>query len=303
MKTLSIKKAVQFYLFKLRATGGSPNTMCTYQTELEQWREFIKTRFPSVRDIHQFHVRHLFTYQQHLEKLMAENKLKPATLKKKIQILKAFFKVLYTEKMIPQNIAYSLVLPQLKIVKKPDYLDPKEINLFLSTVKSSKYKYKTRDYAMLCVLYYLGVRISELVSLKWQDIDLTERIIRIYRNKNSTFEYLPMHNKLQEALSILYHQCSTLKKSDYVFLSKYNTVLTRNGCHSIIKKYIQQLPFKKEFQISAHTFRHSFISTCIKNNISLEEIQLFTGHLDANSLKYYTKLHLEDQDEVLEALG
>ena len=155
-----------------------------------------------------------------------------------------------------------------------------------------------RNKAMLELMYGTGLRVSELVNLKLQDIDLTEDIVRTF-GKGSKERIIPLGEYASFSLNeyINKYRSSMLKKynNEYLFLNNHGNKMTRQGFFKIIKIIADQKGINKS--LSPHTLRHSFASHMLKYGADLRTIQELLGHSDISTTQIYTHITNEKLKE------
>ena len=151
---------------------------------------------------------------------------------------------------------------------------------------------------MLELMYSSGLRVSELVNLTVNDIDLTNSLVRIF-GKGSKERIIPINDYANESLNnyILYHRFNLFKKGEnnYLFLNNHGTKMTRQGFFKILKKIAQENNIKTE--LSPHTLRHSFATHLLKHGADLRSIQELLGHSDISATQIYTHISNEKLKE------
>ena len=148
---------------------------------------------------------------------------------------------------------------------------------------------------MLELLYATGLRVSELINLKLQDIDFSQDIIRTF-GKGSKERIIPIGDYAKEYLEkyIYEYRSSMLKRenNEYIFLNNHGKQMTRQGFFKIIKKIAKEKGINKE--LSPHTLRHSFASHLLKYGADLRTIQELLGHSDISTTQIYTHITNEE---------
>lgn len=184
----------------------------------------------------------------------------------------------------------------------PNYLKMDEIKRIINIALESTDKNKYRDALILIVLASYGCRRNELLSIRWNDIDWYNNSITITREKNETADVLPLPNKVKVALK--QYMVTLVNPKGYVFQSRQSSHLSPSAFTNVVNKYINISGFGKEknFKITPHTFRHSFITACVRNNFPNAKIKRYTGHKDDNSLEPYTHLVYEDLRDVSDTI-
>jgi integrase len=300
--------AFKLYLYR---EGKSTATEKAYIADIKFFRDFLKSELNNkVRYVHQISLVEIRQYKDYLLTKMHKGRIKRATVDRKFNALKTYFTFLEKEHDIT-NIIKNDPFSNRKLGKDsgrdylPNYLKPSEIKVILDTIKGSDNKNKYRDYAIFQILINLGCRRSEVLALKWNDIDFYEDTIQITREKTSNADILPLPSSVKTAL--LDYRDTLVKTGDYVFRSRESEKLSVSTFTSTINKWVQESGIEegKDFKITAHTFRHSFITLCVKNNVPTEKIMRYTGHKDRESLDIYTHLKvidLKDTNNLIESV-
>ena len=147
---------------------------------------------------------------------------------------------------------------------------------------------------MLELMYSSGLRVSELINLNVNDIDLMNSTVRIF-GKGSKERIVPLNDYASEALKnyILYHRATLFKhgENNYLFLNNHGNKMTRQGFFKILKKIALENNIKTDF--SPHTLRHSFATHLLKYGADLRSIQELLGHSDISTTQIYTHITSE----------
>lgn len=281
---ISIENAIEEFLrYLLIDKGYSNNTIESYKTDLDKFLEYNKGK--TISDISNNDLKNYV-------KWLKENKLNEKSISRNISCLRSFYKFLVIEKYTKNNIADSVYLPKIKKML-PTTLTEEEVTNLLDVDLTDCFSYRNK--AMLEVMYATGMRVSELVNLKLNDIDLSQDIIRVF-GKGSKDRIVPIGDYAKEYLTIYLKEYRSfmLKKynNDYVFLNNHGSKMTRQGFFKIIKKLASEKGIKKE--LSPHTIRHSFASHLLKYGADLRTIQELLGHSDISTTQIYTHLTNEE---------
>ncbi len=281
---ISIEDAIEEFLrYLLIDKGYSNNTIESYKMDLDKFKEFNKGK--NISDISNNDLKKYV-------KWLKENKLNEKSISRNISCLRSFYKFLVIEKYTKNNTADSVYLPKIKKMLPTTLTEEEVINLLdIDLIDCFSYRNK----AMLEVMYATGMRVSELVNLKLNDIDLSQDIIRVF-GKGSKDRVVPIGDYAKKYLTIYLkdYRSSMLKKynNDYVFLNNHGSKMTRQGFFKIIKKLASEKGIKKE--LSPHTIRHSFASHLLKYGADLRTIQELLGHSDISTTQIYTHLTNEE---------
>jgi len=186
-------------------------------------------------------------------------------------------------------------LPKLE-KKLPDFLTFEEVDKLLNINPTKPIDY--RNVAMLETIYASGLRVSELVDLKINNIDFDECILRIY-GKGSKERIVPINDASKNALKTYINDYRDYllrgKDSEYVFINNLGTKITRQGFFKILKKVCNENGIKKT--VSPHTLRHSFATHLLNNGADLRVIQELLGHSNLTTTQIYSHLTNEKVKE------
>jgi len=271
----------------------SPSTLRAYQADLREFSEFI-----SVEGIGEFSEVDHFCIRNHISRLAEERCLSKRTIGRKLASLRSFFKFLVSRGFFKSNPALYVRTPKLD-KKLPVCLSGKEMDRLLSTPPPSGFAGR-RDRCILEVLYSTGVRVSELVSMNWGDIE-PENGTGVVRGKGKKERMVILGPYACRALAV-YRTAAELKytkafrNDDPVFLNKYGTRLTSRSVRRILKKYISKAGL--DSRVSPHTLRHTFATHLLQGGADLRSIQELLGHENLATTQVYTHLAPEEFREV-----
>lgn len=270
-----------YYLKNVKNT--SENTIVSYERDLKKLRIFLEAQ--QVGHISQITATNLNSYILHMEK---EGK-KPSTISRSVASMKAFFQYLQREGILKQDLTEELRAP--KIEKKiPEVLSTNEVELLLNQTKGSTPK-ELRDSAMLELLYATGIRVSELIHLQVEDINLQMEYIRC-RDANKE-RIVPFGSVAKEAVAkyLAEGRNELLKEEEnpWLFINCFGQPMSRQGFWKLIKGYGKKAGIKNE--ITPHTLRHSFAAHLVNNGADLHSVQEMLGHSDISSTQIYARVN------------
>lgn len=273
----------EFLRYLLIDKGYSNNTINSYRIDLEKFLDYNKDK--NINDISNEDIKEYV-------KWLKKNKLNEKSISRNISCLKSFYKFLVIEKFVKNNPSDSVIMPKIK-KSLPNILTEEEVLKLLDVKLNDNFSYRNK--AMIELMYATGLRVSELVNLKLQDIDLNQDIIRTF-GKGSKERIIPIGDYAIEYLKkyINEYRPSMLKKnnSEYLFLNNHGNKMTRQGFFKIIKKIAKENGINKE--LSPHTLRHSFASHLLKYGADLRTIQELLGHSDISTTQIYTHVTNEE---------
>ncbi|MBN7774270.1 tyrosine-type recombinase/integrase [Clostridium aminobutyricum] len=274
----------------------NPKTLKAYKIDITQ---FLRVS----NQIDEFlNKSYLSNYVTQLHKLY-----KPKTIKRKIASIKAFYNWLEFEEFIQEN-------PFSKINLKfhePRTL-PKTINLdgITALLKTAYQELTTnsdsycktmaclRDIAVLELLFASGMRVSELCSLREEDISLINGRVRIY-GKGSKERFITISN--EEVLLALrnYNDAfrERIRKSEYLFVNRLHNRLSEQSVRFMIKKYAKKAKIQQH--LTPHMFRHSFATLLLEEDVDIRYIQQILGHSSITTTQIYTHVSTKKQQDIL----
>ncbi len=261
----------------------SKNTLQSYNRDLQKFYSYISMQ--GITDITKVTGTTLNSYMLFLEK----NGSAPASITRNIASIKTFYNYLFQKRIIDENPTLTLKTP--KIDKKlPDILTVTETDKLLNQpdLKSPK---GLRDKAMLELLYATGIRVSELISLNLNDVNL--KLGYIICNTGSKERVVPFGKKAKNSLSAYLKSArNELLKGDnssYLFTNCSGKAMSRQGFWKLIKHYGELAGIDAE--ITPHILRHSFAAHMVENGADLHAVQKMLGHSDISSTQLYTNMN------------
>ncbi len=268
----SIIKKFENYLL---AQKKSRNTVREYKSLVKNFLEFEK-KDPihiSIEDV-----------EKYREYLVIEKHASKQTIYLAMKALQSFFKFL--------NRSDLSKIPAPKRSKKlPVYLNSLEMNRLIDA--SSKNK---RDHAIIVLLAYSGMRVSELCSLDIEDIDFIEGIVRIRSGKGDKDRIVVIDKKAIETLKDYLHD--EKRFSGPLFLSQKNSRITSVQVERLIRKYSKLAGISKH--VTPHVIRHTFATTLLKNGADIRFIQQLLGHSSISTTEIYTHVDESTLREIYE---
>jgi integrase/recombinase XerD len=222
----------------------------------------------------------------YLGRLRAEG-LSSRSLSRNLVSLRQFFRYLVNEKLMVENPTLEIESPRLK-KGLPKYMHEEDVQKLLEQ-PDRKSPGGLRDLAMMELLYATGLRVSELVSVKLNDINLDRNFVRTM-GKGSKERIVPIGDYASEALRKYLSEARPAllkgRSSTYCFVSRRGGPLTRQGFWKRIKAYARQAGLPKE--ISPHLLRHSFATHLLEHGADLRTVQEMLGHANIATTEIYT---------------
>ncbi|MDP4637276.1 MAG: site-specific tyrosine recombinase XerD [Crocinitomicaceae bacterium] len=263
--------------------GLAENSILAYQHDVDKLKEFASSK-SSLPDQLSYDDLKLFLTTLYDLGLSARSQARI------ISGIKQFYGFLLLENLIKEDPSELLEQPKLGR-KLPEVLTIEEIDSLLAAIDLSKNE-GHRNRAMLETLYSCGLRVSELVGLRFSDLFFEEGFIRVI-GKGNKERLVPVSPQVQKEIDIyqqhIRNHLNIQKGSEnIVFLNRRGAQLTRVMVFTIIKNLAESIGLKKN--ISPHTFRHSFATHLIEGGANLRAIQEMLGHESITTTEIYTHL-------------
>lgn len=285
-----MKETVDSFLnFMTVERGVSPNTQVAYKNDLYQLVDYLeKNHSDDTKDISWGLVDEqvISAYIVRLHDLGYSD----TTRARKIASAKSLFGFLMDENIIKIDPTENLSSPRVGR-SLPEALAVEEINRLLSSVAHGETPESKRDQAMLELIYASGMRVSELVSLDTDDVNLEEGYVRCL-GKGAKERVIPIHQKAIDALTVYLEQSrpiiATRKSGRAAFLNRRGERLTRQGFWLILKGHAKRAGINGK--ITPHTLRHSFATHLLQGGAPLRHVQELLGHASITTTQVYTHL-------------
>ncbi len=276
----------------------SANSIEAYLHDVELLRQFMAVCYPNVSPL-KVVTRQLQAFLQHIGELGMSAHSQARILSG----LKAFYKYLFSEELIDKDPTDLIEGPRLGR-KLPDTLSYHEIEKMLNGIDLSSAE-GGRNRAMLEVLYSSGLRVSELVELKMNNVYFDIGFLRVVGKGNKerlvpigrdALRFLKIYSKDIRGQSP--HKPVQKGFDTYVFLNRNGRKLTRVMIFTIIKNLARQVGLNKT--VSPHTFRHSFATHLIEGGADLRVVQEMLGHESITTTEIYTHLDRDYLRQVIQ---
>jgi len=270
-----------YYLFLER--GLAENTLVSYRMDLADYQASCQKE--GLDPLSGAGRQAIMLY---LLKLKKEGRA-PATISRRLAALRTFYHYLLNERVLAQDPTNNLESPRI-YERLPHVLNVAEVENLLNQPRVND-PAGIRDKAMLELLYATGIRVSELITLDLEHLDLQHGFIRCL-GKGSKERLIPFGSMASRYVSLyLQRGRSRLIKdrlTPALFVNRRGFRLTRQGFWKIIKKYALQAGITKE--IHPHTLRHCFATHLLENGADLRSVQELLGHADISTTQIYTHL-------------
>ena len=219
---------------------------------------------------------------------------KRTTIIRKTMCIKGLYKYLKKEGLIDVNLADIEISKGEKVL--PVVLNEEEVNKLFDSIEVDDNNYYL-DITLLKIMYYSGLRVSELISLKKQDIYFKGNYLKVF-GKRSRERIVPFSDDakkiMNEYLSLYRNLINS--KSDFFFIHLDGKKVTRQYVYLMVRKYASIARINK--RVSPHTLRHSFATTLLEKGAKLKDVQMLLGHTNIETTQIYT--HISKTKEIEE---
>ena len=267
----------------------SPHTVTAYEHDLSQFFSFLQEKL----EINQLPDVHTEDIRAWIISLLEDESLQAKSVNRKISAVRAFYRYKLKIKELTTNPTLSIHAP--KIPKKlPQYVDVKDMEHLFSDIPFEDSFEGVRDRTILELFYATGMRLSELLNIKTQDIHLQDNTVKVLGKRNKE-RIIPFGNKLSELLTIylgyLEKKFVEGTKNNYIFVTAKGEQLYPKAVYRIVRKYLDMVTTIDKR--SPHVIRHTFATHMLNNGADLNAIKTILGHSSLASTQVYTHNSIE----------
>lgn len=267
----------------------SVNTLKAYDFDLNEFTTFLEEQ--NIDSFQKVNLKELRLYVAHLN----EKNIKAVTINRKISVLKKFFGFIYEIKEIENNPSRDLrFLKPEKNIEPP--LSDLEIKELLDIEFDRTDIGEFRDYLIIRLLFFTGMRRTELITLNINSIDLQGNIIKVL-GKGNKMRQIPISPKLSEILKEYIEKVKNkfdLRKS--LFYTNKGKLIYPEFVYKLTNNYLSVVTSKKKK--SPHVMRHSFATQLMKKGVDINSLKELMGHSAISSTERYTHYNIEELKEV-----
>lgn len=270
-----------FFDYLMVEKGVAENTRLAYRRDLRKFFYFLEKRKKNFWQVSADELS-LFLQEQ------SRSGLSSRSLARLVAALRSFFRFLVIDGYLKKNPAAHLTTPRLWF-NLPHFLTVTEIEKLLNQPKESDPQGK-RDRAILELLYATGLRVSELIRLKIDQVNLQATYL-ICRGKGGKERVVPFGSRAEQALKNYLLEVRPLflkKDSPYLFLTRQGKPFTRQGLWKLLHQYAVSAGL--EDKVSPHVLRHSFATHLLERGADLRSVQILLGHSQITTTQIYTHL-------------
>ncbi len=280
---MQINEAIEDFInFCIFEKGLSDKTRESYKNDLEIYKKFLNdNNIDNVNRIKKENIKEFIKQRSNEE---------PSTVAHNLTVIKNFHKYLVKENIVNEDESLYIERPKLRKLL-PKTLSIEDVDILLDIKLNTPFDYRNK--AMLELIYGCGLRVSELINLEINDIDLINCQIRIL-GKGSKERDIPLGEYSIDYLKKYIenrHLLLKKKQCNKLFVNNHGNGMTRQGFFKLLKKLLQEKGLNPN--VSPHTLRHSFATHLINSGADLRSIQEMLGHSDISTTKIYTEVSNE----------
>ena len=266
----------------------SPHTLTSYKTDLLQFKNFLLDTY-SISNAEEASYPIIRSWIMEL----AEKKLEPKTLNRKIASIRAYYRFLQKENRIIENPTKRIVAPKIK-KKLPQFVVEQEMDNLLERIPFTEDFSGLRDKLVLDILYSGGLRLSELVNLKEADVNYYDQTISVI-GKGNKQRVIPINKKLLHSIDNYMRVKKTImnggNSSPYLIVTESGDQSYPVFIYRLVKKYLTYIVSPE--QKSPHVLRHSFATHLLNGGADLNAIKTLLGHSSLAATQVYTHNSIE----------
>ncbi|MFO7681834.1 MAG: tyrosine recombinase [Chloroflexota bacterium] len=284
------EQLLAFLEFLQKEYKYSNNTTAAYKNDLGQFSKFLQSNGHHIMAWSDVTPEIVDEYVDH----MKEQVYASSSVARKVAAVKSFFNFLFARGIIEENPTTNVDSPKVK-KRLPKTLTADDISKLIQAPRQKRSPKLLRDAALLTILYSTGMRVTEVVSLKIDDVNLQTGALQCY-GKDGQVRELPLdsdtRNTVADYLDNGRQYLVKNKEEEALFLNHRGQQLTRQGLWLIIKAYAKKSNLSGE--VTPHTLRHSFAAHKLHDGSDLQEVQRLLGHANISTTQIYTQLSDEE---------
>jgi integrase/recombinase XerD len=289
----SMEEQVQQFLdYIVEERGYSSNTLAAYRNDLSQFLDFVRPKVSSWEEVSH----HLI--MSYIMSMKSDQEYASSTVARKVAAIKSFFHHLVNVGSLEDDPTATLDSPRIR-KRLPKAISAEELKKLLEEPAKEETPKALRDRALLEVLYGTGLRVTELVSLDVDDLNLASGTLRVVRPKDKAGRIVPIHERAIEPLRDYLErgriQLLRDPQEKALFLNHRGRRLTRQGLWLIVKHYVREVGISED--VTPHTLRHTFAAHLVEKKADLEYVQELLGHANISTTQVYTQVSAEGSPE------
>ncbi len=285
---MEIDNAIDTFINYIASEKGlSRNTISSYSTDLKRFSDFLHGA--GITDVSGITTDRILVFLKSLK----TSRLSSSSVVRYQVTIRNFFRFMLKEGVLKKDPVHILELPK-RDRKLPQVMNESEIESLLNSPSLIQDKKRQlRDKAMFEVMYATGLRVSELVGLTLNSIEMTVGFIKV-KGKGSKERIVPIGDAAKEAVARYLEEgrpAFLRRTTDALFLTQQGEAFSRQGFWKLLKTYLKKTNITK--LVTPHTLRHSFATHLLEHGADLRSVQLMLGHSDISTTQIYTHINTE----------
>jgi len=277
---MHIEKFIQYIQFEKRF---SPNTIIAYKKDLSQFSGFILSEYQvnNIESINYQMIRYWIVD-------LVGKSVSTTTINRKLSTLKSFFKYLLREDVISANPMVKIISPKSN-KKLPEFVGNDNMETLFKDIKFDDGFVGRRDKLIIEMLYFTGMRLSELINLKDSDIDLHYQQIKVLgkRNKERIIPFsIVLQDSIEDYLKIRKKDIIQVEQNQYFFVTQKGKIVYEKLVYRTVNSYLGKVSTLRKK--SPHVLRHTFATHMLNNGADLNAIKELLGHASLAATQIYT---------------
>ena len=286
--TLQEKYQIPFIEYLQFEKRYSKHTLIAYETDLQQFFSFIDTQY-QLTNLNELNTSMIRTWLASLK----EDELESKSINRKISTLKSFTKYLIKNEHLERSPMAGIISP--KISKRlPNFIDEDQLNTLFNHVEfTDSWTHQTQKMVLL-IFYTTGMRLSELIHLKINQLDFSNKQLKVY-GKGNKERIIPLDEDVIKGLKEFINNNPTENK-EFVFVTENGNPLNPRYVYGFVKKYLALITTVKKK--SPHVLRHSFATHLMNNGAEINAVKELLGHSSLAATQVYTHNSIDKLKEV-----
>ena len=286
--TLQEKYQIPFIEYLQFEKRYSKHTLIAYETDLQQFFSFIDTQY-QLTNLNELNTSMIRTWLASLK----EDELESKSINRKISTLKSFTKYLIKNEYLERSPMAGIISP--KISKRlPNFIDEDQLNTLFNHVEfTDSWTHQTQKMVLL-IFYTTGMRLSELIHLKINQLDFSNKQLKVY-GKGNKERIIPLDENVIVGLKEFIKNNPTENK-EFVFVNEKGNQLNPRYVYGFVKKYLALITTIKKK--SPHVLRHSFATHLMNNGAEINAVKELLGHSSLAATQVYTHNSIDKLKEV-----
>lgn len=263
----------------LQASGASPSTVTAYRSDFRRVLSFLQNGDidPVLSNLTAPLVRRYLVW-------MHDQGYAPWTVRRRVGSLRSFLSYCVDEGYLERNPMTRVPTPKAPRTI-PRYLTMDEVRRILIAVDHENSQFRLRDQALVRIMLYYGLRRSEILRMRWEDIDLAFGELRVH-GKGDKERIVPLQSNTLQFLMEYRLACGGEETEGFVWRNREGRRLQKDSLSSLVKKWVRLAGLNK--RVTPHTWRHTCATLLVQNGASLRMVQELLGHSDLSTTSIYT---------------